>query len=105
MIFIAISSVKYTSFDKALGMPARALVSHLGIKSAFRLFHIHTLYFNLVGHIVQGIIFNDQCILFCCFVRCSKLKIFSTFLEWALKVKSQSTNVVQYLDGFLLAGC
>lgn len=27
-----------------------------------------------------------------------------TFLELALKAQSQSTHVVQYLDGFLLAG-
>lgn len=33
-----------------------------------------------------------------------KVKKKTTFSELALKAQSQSTHVVQYLDGFLLAG-
>ena len=39
-----------------------------------------------------------------CSASCALLKIFSTFLEWAIKFKSGKISVEHYLDDFLLTG-
>ena len=101
-------SVNYTSFEVALEMLAKlgngALVARLDIKSAFRLLPIHPSDFDLLGFQIQGKVYIDMCLPFGCAISCAKFEQFSTFLEWALRVKSGSSNVVHYLDDFLLAG-
>jgi hypothetical protein len=46
----------------------------------------------------------DKCLPFGCSVSCSKCENFSTFLEWVLKQQTNSSNVIHYLDNFLVAG-
>ena len=101
-------SVKYSSFDDALDMLAAlgpgAMVARLDIKNAFRLLPVHKSDFQLLGFKIQGKIFVDKCLPFGCSVSCSKFEKFSTFLEWVLKQQSNNSNVIHYLDDFLVAG-
>ena len=41
---------------------------------------------------------------FGCSLSCNLFEKFATFLEWELKRRSNSENVVHYLDDFLVAG-
>ena len=101
-------TVHYTPFDTALEMLAKlgkgALAARLDIKSAFRLFPIHPSDFELLGYKIDNLYFVDKCLPFGCSISCALFEKFATFLEWELKKRSKSDNVVHYLDDFLVAG-
>ena len=101
-------TVNYTSFDTALEMLEKlgtgALIARLDIKSAFRLLPIHPSDFELLGYKIGENYFVDKCLPFGCSISCSLFEKFSTFLEWELRRRSSSQNVVHYLDDFLVAG-
>jgi hypothetical protein len=73
-------------------------------KNAFRLLPVHKSDFQLLGFKIQGKIFVDKCLPFGCSVSCSKFKKNSTFFEWVLKQQTNSSNVIHYLDDFLVTG-
>lgn len=79
------------------------LVARLDIKSAFRLLPINPSDFDLLGFKVLDKVYIDMCLPFGCASSCAKFEKFSFFLEWALREQSGSSNVIHYLDDFLLA--
>lgn len=81
-----------------------ALVARLDIKSAFRLLPINPSDFDLLGFKVLDKVYIDMCLPFGCASSCAKFEKFSSFLEWALREQSGSSNVIHYLDDFSLAG-
>ena len=101
-------SVRYSSFDTALEMLAMlgqgAIAARLDIKSAFRLLPIDPKDFELLGFKISNYYFVDKCLPFGCSLSCNLFEKFATFLEWELKRRSNSENVVHYLDDFLVAG-
>ena len=100
-------SVQYTSFDTALNMLSKlgkgAMAARLDIKSAFRLLPIHPSDYELLGYRISDYYFVDKCLPFGCAISCSLFEKFSTFLEWELKKRASTENVVHYLDDFLVA--
>ena len=101
-------SLRYSSFDTALEMLAMlgqgAIAARLDIKSAFRLLPIDPKDFELLGFKISNYYFVDKCLPFGCSLSCNLFEKFATFLEWELKRRSNSENVVHYLDDFLVAG-
>ena len=101
-------TVQYTSFDTALSMLSKlgkgAMAARLDIKSAFRLLPIHPSEFELLGYKIQEFYFVDKCLPFGCSISCSLFEKLSTFMEWELKHRTGTENVVHYLDDFLVAG-
>ena len=101
-------SVQYTSFDSALAMLANlgkgAIMTRLDIKSAFRQLPIHPSDFCLLGYKINEYFFVDKCLPFGCAISCALFEKFSSFLEWELKRRVASNNIVHYLDDFLIAG-
>ena len=101
-------SVRYSSFDIALEMLPMlgqgAIAARLDIKSAFRLLPIYPKDFELLGFKISNFYFVDKCLRLGCLLSCNLFEKFATFLEWELKRRSNSENVVHYLDDFLVAG-
>ena len=101
-------TVHYTSFDSALSMLSKvgkgAIMARLDIKSAFRQLPIHPTDFCLLGYKINDLFFVDKCLPFGCAISCALFEKFSSFLEWELKRRLDTENVVHYLDDFLLAG-
>ena len=101
-------TVQYTSFDSALAMLANlgrgAIAARLDIKSAFRLLPISPSDFELLGFKISDHFFIDKCLPFGCSLSCNLFEKFATFLEWELKRRANTQNVLHYIDDFLLAG-
>ncbi|XP_067317701.1 uncharacterized protein [Anolis sagrei] len=102
------STVHYTSFDAAVHMVrSRGYAAELAkcdIKSAFRLLPVNPADFELLGFQFEGFYYCDRALPMGCSVSCAAFEKFSTFLEWALKVKAGVKGVVHYLDDFLFIG-
>ena len=81
-----------------------AIAARLDIKSAFRLLPIDPKDFEFLGFKISNYYFVDKCLPFGCSLSCNLFEKFATFLEWELKRRSNSENVVHYLDDFLVAG-
>lgn len=101
-------SVRYTSFDQALGMVRRcgwaAELAKCDIKSAFRLLPVHPGDFNLLGFAFEGGFYVDRALPMGCSVSCAAFEAFSTFLEWVVHDRSGLKSTAHYLDDFLFAG-
>lgn len=101
-------SVSYTSFDRAMavvqGTGPGALMAKADIESAFRLLPIHPECHHLLGCELDGEIYVDLCLPMGCSISCSYFEKFSSFLEWVVKKRTGSKNLVHYLDDFLCVG-
>jgi hypothetical protein len=104
----AFTTVTYTSFDTVI-----QTISHLGpgallaksdIKNAFQLLPINPADFELLGIHIKGEYYIDKCLPFGCSISCKIFETFSTFLEWAVRFKSNFHTVHHYLDDFIFAG-
>lgn len=103
-----LSTVQYTSFDKVLatiaGSGPGSELARIDIKSAFRLLIIHPEDFELFGFHFQGKFYYDKCLPMGCSASCALFEKFSTFLEWAIRVKTGRNEIEHYLDDFLFVG-
>ena len=101
------SSVIYTNFDEVIRMVreegAGSYLFKVDIKSAFRLIPIHPTDFSLLGMTFQDQFYIDKCLPFGLSVSCAVFEKFSTFLEWHVKQKTNSKQLIHYLDDF--CGC
>lgn len=101
-------TVKYASFDHAVGLVracgADALMAKSDIQSAFRLLPVHPNDFCLLGFKFNGAWYVDKAMPMGCAVACAAFEAFSTFLEWATKVRANTSHVTHYLDDFLFVG-
>ena len=98
----------FSSFESALNMLSRlgrgALAARLDIKSAFRFLPIHPSDFELLGYKICDYYFVDKCLPFGCSISFSLFEKLASFLEWEVKRRSSSSNIIHYLDDFLVAG-
>lgn len=96
--------VKYASFDDAIDLVSRlgqgAQLGKMDIKSAFRLLPISPNDFELLGVKVDGKYYFDKCLPMGCSISCSLFEKFSTFLEWVVKQRCNSEDLLHYLDDF-----
>ncbi len=101
-------TVQYTNFDHAITMVQRlgkgALLAKLDVKSAFRLLPVRPEDFHLLGMYFQDNFYFDKALPFGCAISCSLFEKFSSFLEWCIKNKTQSQDIMHYLDDFLMGG-
>jgi hypothetical protein len=101
-------SVKYTSFDQAVGLVQGqgkgALLAKCDIKSAFRLLPIYPGDFDLLGFKFQGKYFIDKCLPMGASISCALFESFSSYLEYQIKVIAKSEAICHYLDDFLFVG-
>jgi hypothetical protein len=108
LLIKTISTVQYSSFDKAISIVKKleknALIAKMDIKSAFRLLPVYPGDFNLLGFKIDSDYFIDKCMPMGCSISCSTFENFSTFLHWLTTKESNSGNLDQYLDDFFFAG-
>lgn len=81
-----------------------ALLAEVDIKNAFRLLSIYPGDFELLGIYINGAYYIEKCLPFGCSISCKIFEPFSTFLEWAVKFKTQLDTVHHYLDDFIFIG-
>ena len=74
------------------------------IKSAFRLLPVHPADYELLGFTFEGMYYYDKCLPMGCSISCSLFEMFSTFLEFQVKLDTNSPFVTHYLDDFLFVG-
>lgn len=102
------TTVTYTSFDTVVQTISKlgpmALLAKVDIKNAFRLLPIYPGDFELLGIYINGAYYFDKCLPFGCSISCKIFETFSTFLEWAVKFKTQLDTVHHYLDDFIFIG-
>ncbi|KAM4034620.1 uncharacterized protein ACNLHF_021282 [Anomaloglossus baeobatrachus] len=102
------ASVTFVSFDKAVALVRQAgpgaLMAKSDIESAFRLLPVHLDCYHLLGCFVDGLYYYDTCLPMGCSISCSYFELFSSFLEWVVKVESGSQSIIHYLDDFLFVG-
>lgn len=102
------TTVTYTSFDTVVQtistLGPMALLAKVDIKNAFRLLPIYPGDFELLGIYINGAYYIDKCLPFGCSISCKIFETFSTFLEWAVKFKTQLDTVHHYLDDFIFIG-
>lgn len=65
---------------------------------------VHPNDFWLLGFKFQGNYYIDKAMPMGCSIVCSAFETFSTFLDWALRFRTNSSGVTHYLDDFLLMG-
>jgi hypothetical protein len=96
--------VSYTSFDKAVDMinslGKGVLLAKLDVKGAFRLMPLHPSQFELLGFKLCNKYYFDKCLTMGCASACYLFE--KSFLKWVLVTRSGLSNVVHYLDDFLL---
>ena len=81
-----------------------ALMAKADIESAFRLLPIHPEDFCLIGMKIGDLLFVDKSLPMGASCSPAHFETFSTFVEWVVKLESNSENVVHYCDDFLLCG-
>lgn len=81
-----------------------ALLAKVDIKNAFCLLPIYPGDFELLGIYINGAYYIDKCLPFGCSKSCKIFETLSTFLEWAVKFKTQLDTVHHYLDDFIFIG-
>jgi hypothetical protein len=101
-------SVKYASFDQAVGLVQEvghmAYLAKCDIKSAFRLLPIYPGDFDLLGFKFDGKYFIDKCLPMGASISCSHFECFSSYLEFQVKANARSKFITHYLDDFLFVG-
>ena len=101
-------SVQYTSFDNAVEMVPKlgksCLLGKADIKSAFRLLPVAPSDFDRLGFYFQGKYYYDKCLPFGCSISPATFERFSTFLEFAVRKRSNVGELLHYLDDFLFGG-
>ncbi|XP_062575105.1 uncharacterized protein LOC134237037 [Saccostrea cucullata] len=101
-------SVNYTKFDEAISMVQRlgrgSYLAKSDIKSAFRLMPIWPGNFELLGFKFDGCYYFDKCLPFGCSISCATFEKFSSLLEWLVRKRATSREVLHYLDDFLFGG-
>lgn len=101
-------SVDYTRFDEAVqmvqGLGRGCLMAKTDIKSAFRLLPVHPSDFDLLGFKLGNQYFFDKSLPFGCSISCAHFERFSTFLNWYAIHNSHNTQILHYLDDFLICG-
>ena len=101
-------SVSYASFDQAIEMIQNlgqgALLRKMDLSNAFRLLPIHPSDFCLLGMFIDDSFYFDKCMPFGCSIACATFEKISTFLHWKMSTRTQTPNIIHYLDDFLFAG-
>ncbi|XP_066463235.1 uncharacterized protein [Eleutherodactylus coqui] len=102
------AAVSYASFDCAVELVRQAgrgaWLAKADIESAFRLLPVHPQCFHLLGCSIEGQFFVDMCLPMGCSISCFYFDVFSSFLEWMLRVETGISSVLHYLDDFLFVG-
>jgi hypothetical protein len=102
------SSVQYTSFDAAVHMVQdlgkNCELFKMDIKSAFRILPVSPLDFDQLGFKFDNLFYFDKCVPFGCSISCNIFNRFADFLAFVVKRKSNSPNLIHYLDDFLGGG-
>ena len=100
-----LTSVQYTGFDEAVAMIQRlgknCKLFKMDIKNAFRLIPIRPADFELLGFKHKDQYFFDKVLPFGAAISCSTWETFSTLLEYCVKNKMASGELLHYLDDFL----
>lgn len=100
-----LASVQYTSFDEAI-----ALVQKLGrncklfkmdLKNAFRNLPVHPRDFHLLGFTFMENFYFDKALVFGASISCAIFERFARFLEFCVKSKMSSGELIHYLDDYL----
>ena len=103
-----LATVQYTSFDKVSStineIGRGAELARMDRRSAFGLLILHPDEFELFGFHFKNQFYFDKCLPMGCSASCVLFEKCSTFLEWAIKLKSGKRSVEHFLDDFLLAG-
>ena len=101
-------SVQYTSFDEAVHMVQdlgqNCLLFKMDIRSAFRLLPLAVSEFDQLGFKFKGQYYVEKCLPFGCSASCKKWELYATFLEFLVRKKAKSKNLLHYLDDFLGGG-
>ena len=101
-------SVQYTSFDEAvklvqiLGRNCKLFKSD--IKSAYRLIPIRPEDFELLGFKFNENFYFDKALPFGASISCITFERFARFLEFCVKSRLNTENLIHYLDDFLGGG-
>ncbi|XP_066444898.1 uncharacterized protein [Eleutherodactylus coqui] len=102
------AAVSYASFDCAVALVRQAgkgaWLAKADIESAFRLLPVHPQCFHLLGCSIEDQFFVDMCLPMGCSISCYYFEVFSSFLEWMLRVETGISSVSHYLDDFLFVG-
>lgn len=100
-----LASVQYTSFDEAIAMMQRlgqnCKLFKMDLKNAFRNLPINPHDFHLLGFSFKGKFYFDKALVFGASISCSIFERFARFLEFAIKTKMSSGELIHYLDDFL----
>jgi hypothetical protein len=98
-------TVQYTSFDAAVHMVQdlgnNCKLFKMDLKNAFRLLPIRPQDFELLGILFKDSYFIDKSLPFGAAVSCKTFETFSTFLEFSVKRRMLSGQLIHYLDDFL----
>lgn len=101
-------SVQYTSFDVAVHMVQdlgrHCLLFKLDVRSAFRLLPVAVSDFDQLGFKFDGKYYFDKCCPFGFSGSCKIWETFAKFLEFMVRQKANSQNLIHYLDDFLGGG-
>ena len=101
-------TVRYASFDKAVGMimelGTSAWLAKADIKSAFRLLPVSPLDYELLGFSFNGMFYFDKCLPMGCSISCALFEKFSSFLEYRIRLTASTPFLTHYLDDFLFMG-
>lgn len=101
----SLTSVQYTSFDKAVEMiqelGQNCFLFKMDIKNAFKLIPIQPKDFHLLGFCFNDSYFFDKTLPFGASISCSTFERFARFLERCVKYHITSGLIIHYLDDFL----
>jgi len=101
-------TVQYTNFDQAVELVQQlgkgCLLGKSDIKSAFRLLPVAPKDFDQLGFCFQGKFYFDKCLPFGCSISPATFEKFSTFLEFAVRKRSEVGGILHYLDDFFFGG-
>ena len=100
-----LASVQYTSFDEAIFMlqdlGQNCKLFKMDLKNAFRLLRVRKAEYPLLGFKFREQFYIDKAVPFGCSISCKKNEQFATFLEFAVKRRMDSGQLIHYLDDFL----
>lgn len=100
-----LASVQYTSFDEAVSMIQKldrnCQLFKMDLKNAFRLIPVRKEDFALLGFKFNEKYYFDKALPFGAAISCSTFEKFARLLEFCIKEKMESGNLIHYLDDFL----
>ncbi|VDH97584.1 Hypothetical predicted protein [Mytilus galloprovincialis] len=103
-----ICKVKYSSFDKVVGMISElgnnVLCAKMDISQAFRILLVHPADFDLLGIFFDGKYYINKCLPEGCSISCALFEKFATFLHKTVALKAGIETLDHYLDDFFFAG-